>query len=137
MLWCFIFLFVFVLFLVCPMLPVSLDCPFVIGKSNNLKVIDWKKVTVPEQDCQNRLRSPTMKKKIPHCQNFSKIQSKTVENDENRYPLHTYLNNDRLIDFFVLNATFSNISAISWRPVLVVEEAGVPGENHRPWVSNW
>jgi len=29
-----------------------------------------------------------------------------------------------------------NISAISWRPVLVVEEAGVPGENHRPWASN-
>jgi hypothetical protein len=29
---------------------------------------------------------------------------------------------------FELNATFSNISAISWRPVLVVEEAGVPGE---------
>jgi hypothetical protein len=24
----------------------------------------------------------------------------------------------------VLNATFSNISAMSWRPVLVVEEAG-------------
>ena len=33
--------------------------------------------------------------------------------------------------------TFSNISAISWRPVLVVEEAGVPGENHRIWASNW
>jgi hypothetical protein len=33
--------------------------------------------------------------------------------------------------FLVFNATFSNISAISWRPVLVVEEAGVPGENHR------
>jgi hypothetical protein len=30
----------------------------------------------------------------------------------------------RLI-FFVLNATFRNISAISWRPFLVVEEAGV------------
>jgi hypothetical protein len=43
-----------------------------------------------------------------------------------------------LIDrFFVFNATFSNISAISWRPVLVVEEAGVPGKNHRPWASNW
>ena len=43
-------------------------------------------------------------------------------------------------DFFlncVLIATFSNISAISWRPVLVVEEAGVPGENHRPWAFNW
>jgi hypothetical protein len=40
----------------------------------------------------------------------------------------------RLIDFrfLVFNATFSNISAISWRPVLVVEEAGVPGENHLP-----
>jgi hypothetical protein len=33
----------------------------------------------------------------------------------------------------VLNATFGNISAISLQPVLVVEEAGIPGENHRPW----
>ena len=40
-----------------------------------------------------------------------------------------------LIDWFIVfNATFSNISAISWRPVLVVEEAG---ENHRPLASNW
>ena len=37
----------------------------------------------------------------------------------------------------VFNATFSNISTILWRPVLVVEEAGVPGGNHRPWGSNW
>jgi hypothetical protein len=43
-------------------------------------------------------------------------------------------NSDSLYAF---NATFSNISAISWRPVLVIEEAGVPGENHRPWASNW
>ena len=41
-----------------------------------------------------------------------------------------------LIRLLVFNATFSNISAISWRPVLVVEEAGVPGENHRSWASN-
>jgi hypothetical protein len=40
-------------------------------------------------------------------------------------------------DIWCFNATFSNISAISWRPVLMVEEAGVPGENHRPWASNW
>jgi hypothetical protein len=39
--------------------------------------------------------------------------------------------------FLVFNATFSNISAISWRPDLVVEGAGVSGENHRPWASNW
>jgi hypothetical protein len=30
-----------------------------------------------------------------------------------------------MFDLIVFNATFSNISAISWRPVLVVEEAGV------------
>jgi len=28
----------------------------------------------------------------------------------------------------VFNSTFSNISAISWRPVLVMQEAGVPEE---------
>jgi hypothetical protein len=37
----------------------------------------------------------------------------------------------------VLNATYNNISVISWRPVLVEEEAGVHGENHQPWTSNW
>jgi len=37
----------------------------------------------------------------------------------------------------VFNATFSNISDISWRQVLMVEEAGVSGKNHRPWTSNW
>jgi hypothetical protein len=26
---------------------------------------------------------------------------------------------------------------LSWRPVLVVEEARVSGENRRPWASNW
>jgi len=34
----------------------------------------------------------------------------------------------------VFNATFSNIPAISWRLVLVMEEAG---ENHRSWTGNW
>jgi hypothetical protein len=31
----------------------------------------------------------------------------------------------------VLNATFNNISVISWRSVLLMEETGVSGENHR------
>jgi len=35
----------------------------------------------------------------------------------------------------VLNATFSNISAISWWSNLLVGETGVPGGNHRPTVS--
>ena len=36
-----------------------------------------------------------------------------------------------LVWFMVVHATFSNISVISWRSVLLVEETGVPGENHR------
>jgi hypothetical protein len=31
----------------------------------------------------------------------------------------------------VFNATFNNISVICWRSVLLVDETGVPGENHR------
>ena len=32
----------------------------------------------------------------------------------------------------VFSATFNNISVISWRSVLLVEETGVAGENQRP-----
>ena len=35
----------------------------------------------------------------------------------------------------ILNTTFTNISVISRRTVLLVEETGVPGENHRPTAS--
>jgi len=36
----------------------------------------------------------------------------------------------------VFNATFNIMSVISWKLVLLVEETGVPGENHRPAVSH-
>ena len=36
----------------------------------------------------------------------------------------------------VLKATFDNISVISWRPDLLEEETGVPGENHRSAASH-
>jgi hypothetical protein len=36
----------------------------------------------------------------------------------------------------VFNATINNISVISWWSVLLVEENGVPGENHRPVASH-
>ena len=32
----------------------------------------------------------------------------------------------------IFNGTFNNISVISWRSALLVEEAGVPQENHLP-----
>ena len=38
--------------------------------------------------------------------------------------------------FMVFNDTFNNISVISWRSVLLMEEIGEPGENHRPDASH-
>jgi hypothetical protein len=38
--------------------------------------------------------------------------------------------------FMVLNATFNNISVISWQSVLLVEETGIPGENYLPGTSH-
>ena len=40
------------------------------------------------------------------------------------------------VRFMVFNATFNNISAISWRSVLLVQETGVPGENYRQTLSH-
>ena len=36
----------------------------------------------------------------------------------------------------VFNATFNNISVISWWSVLLVEEITIPEENHRPAASH-
>jgi hypothetical protein len=36
----------------------------------------------------------------------------------------------------VFDATFNNISVVSWLSLLLVEETGVPGENHRTATSN-
>jgi hypothetical protein len=32
---------------------------------------------------------------------------------------------------------FKNISVISWRSVVLVEDTGVPGEIHRPVAGHW
>ena len=37
----------------------------------------------------------------------------------------------------LFNTTFNNISVISWRSILLVEETRVPGENHWPSISYW
>ena len=44
--------------------------------------------------------------------------------------------NKNIVRVIVFNATFNNISAISWRSVLFEEETGVPGENNRPASSH-
>ena len=38
--------------------------------------------------------------------------------------------------FMVFYATFNNISVISWRSILLVEETEVPGGNHRTVASD-
>ena len=38
--------------------------------------------------------------------------------------------------FMVFNTTFNKISGISWWSVLLVEESGLPRENHRPVASH-
>ena len=37
----------------------------------------------------------------------------------------------------VFDATFNNISVVSWRSVLLVDETRVPGENHCSAASHW
>jgi hypothetical protein len=41
------------------------------------------------------------------------------------------------VKVMVFNATFNNISVISWWSVLLVEETEVHGDNHWPVVSQW
>ena len=36
----------------------------------------------------------------------------------------------------VINATFINVLVISWRSVLLLEQPGVQGENHRPTANH-
>ena len=43
----------------------------------------------------------------------------------------------RWVKVMVLNATFNNISVISWRLILLMEETGVPEENYRPAAGHW
>ena len=49
--------------------------------------------------------------------------------------IHLQINDSTiaLVGFMMFNATFNNISAISWRSVLLVEETG---ENHQPASSH-
>ena len=41
----------------------------------------------------------------------------------------------QLLGVIVINATFNNISAMSWQSVVLVKETGVPREHNRPATS--
>ena len=50
---------------------------------------------------------------------------------------YKYSNEAVMVRVMVSNTTFNNISVISWRSVLLMEETRVPRENHRTAASNW
>ena len=41
-----------------------------------------------------------------------------------------------MVRAMMFHSTFNNISVISWRSVLLVEETGILGENNRPVASH-
>jgi hypothetical protein len=70
------------------------------------------------------------------------LASSKFSNEINRYTCsaYSYFNSATYLLFvclMVFNTTFNDISVISWRSVLLVEETRVPGENHRPVASHW
>jgi len=68
---------------------------------------------------------------------YSKIQTRLCNSYRSR--LECGILSSRVgvrIRAMVFNATCNNISVILWRSVLLVEETGVSGENHRPVASH-
>ena len=66
--------------------------------------------------------------------NISIIILKPGNNDNKSDKLYLTVGIQVWYIVMMFNATFNNISAISWRSVLLVEE---PGENHWPATSHW
>ena len=57
------------------------------------------------------------------------IYEDNIETEQNEF-------SETWVKVMVFNTTFNNISFISWWSVLLVEETGVSGENHRPVASH-
>jgi hypothetical protein len=68
----------------------------------------------------------------------SSLQShKTVVDENILFSHYIILSKVNYCWFMVFNATFNNISVISWRSVLLVKESGVPGETHDLSLTNF
>ena len=55
---------------------------------------------------------------------------------KNGYTLNSKIQERTRFDRVLFTATFNNISVLSWRSVLLMDEAGVLGENHRHVASH-
>ena len=77
---------------------------------------------------QSQIPHGVHKGKIPHGVHKGKIPHGV---HEGKVPHGVHKGNiKRGLGIMVLNTSFNNVSIISWQSVLLVEEIGVPGENH-------
>ena len=107
---------------------------------NNISVILWWSVLFVEETGvpgENHRPATSHWQTLSHNVVLSKLRLSGIQTHVNGVNLIRYARNQkigqpnnfaRLVRFMV----FNNISVISWRSVLLVEETGVPGENHRP-----
>jgi len=69
---------------------------------------------------------------------FMKIKQNELNTSQNIYSHNPFIS--WCLSFsrggMMFNATFNKSAVISWRSALLVEETGVPGENHRPIASH-
>ena len=73
--------------------------------------------------CRGQVHGPRKERKEKNNNNNKKRSKKS--------PLFGRLNYVKN-SVMIFNSIFNNISALSWREVLLVEDTGAPGENHRP-----
>jgi hypothetical protein len=81
-------------------------------------------------ECFSRIVEPCTHTKINEQAQYTsqRLQCKAFLNKVSIYVL--------LVCLMVSNATFNNISVISWQSVLLVKEIGGTKENHRPVASH-
>jgi hypothetical protein len=97
----------------------------------------WFVEEIKVDDTKEVIRCRKSKKNRQH--NDQKIKDKK---DKQWSIKHRILNVGHIHTFYnvrarMLNSTFNNIQAWSCRLVLLVEETGMSGENHRPAGSHW
>ena len=106
---------------------VSLECKIKL-QNNNIYV---SKISVAKSDHKtNRRDIPKTVYFLDICQKV--IYCVEIDRKVNEHDIPLLCR----VRVMVLSATFANISAISWRSYLLVEETRVLGENHRPAASH-
>jgi hypothetical protein len=80
-----------------------------------------------------------LKLTIALCEIKGKMSKLPIILDRGNISVCNFLQNKEIligVSIMLFNATFNNISVISWRSVLLVEETRVHGENQRPIASH-